>query len=138
MVLDLSGGRGYQTEKDGDNIAKFIDELCTRIEMVKYGPLTKEWFGTDGIEGWSVVQLIMTSSITGHFCGEYKQFPETSNTAYIDVFSCKDFDCNEVVSVVKKFFNPDRVSYLELVRERPSQERRELISSPSTPSCSLM
>ena len=35
--------------------------------------------------GYSLVQLIETSAITGHFC-------DASGDAYLDIFSCKDFD----------------------------------------------
>jgi S-adenosylmethionine/arginine decarboxylase-like enzyme len=119
MVIDIAGGTGYQTKDDGKNIEEFIDELCIKIDMEKHGPLIKDWFGVDNVCGWSIVQLITTSSITGHFCGEYDEFPETSNSAYLDVFSCKSFDTEVVRNVIKKYFNPDCISHRLLARTKP-------------------
>ena len=49
--------------------------------------------------GYSLVQLIETSAITGHFC-------DKSGDAYIDVFSCKDFDTAAALDVVRSRSGP--------------------------------
>ena len=43
------------------------------------------------------VQLIETSAITGHFC-------DRSGDAYIDILSCKDFQSELAVEVVRAAF----------------------------------
>jgi S-adenosylmethionine/arginine decarboxylase-like enzyme len=48
------------------------------------------------------MQLITTSSITGHFIDHDKHI-------YLDVFSCKEFDPNTVKQVVQKFFNSGKM-----------------------------
>jgi hypothetical protein len=46
--------------------------------------------------------MIETSNITGHFCDNDGNF-------YIDVFSCKPFENETVISVVDKYFKPEKV-----------------------------
>jgi hypothetical protein len=55
---------------------------------------------------------LSVGSITGHFCGEYDEFPDTSNTAYLDIFSCKSFD-------EEKYFDQEIINYHVVVRARP-------------------
>jgi S-adenosylmethionine/arginine decarboxylase-like enzyme len=57
-------------------------------------------FGDGPRAGYTLVQLIHTSCITGHFCDE-------SDSAYIDVFSCKPFEPSDVQKVVSEFFGPE-------------------------------
>ena len=129
MIIDLSGGNGYQKKTDEQNLVSFIEELCERIDMERHGPLIRDWFGNNNVEGWSLVQLITTSSIKGHFCGEYEEFPDTSNTAYLDIFSCKSFNEDDVISVVKKYFNQDIIDYKIVIRARPDKNRSQIIQN---------
>ncbi len=79
-------------------IRKFVNELCKEIEMKKFGPCTVVNFGEDArVAGYSMTQLIETSLISGHFANE-------SNTAYIDVFSCKVYNPQTVARFATKFF----------------------------------
>jgi S-adenosylmethionine/arginine decarboxylase-like enzyme len=73
------------------------------IEMVPYGETQVVHFadGTDKA-GWTMIQLIETSNIMGHFLDE-------SGDLYLDVFSCKDFDESVVIQLVRTFFNPERI-----------------------------
>lgn len=67
-------------------IEKFVIELCDLIKMRRFGPPTIVNFGEDPrVAGYSLVQLIETSNICGHFAND-------SNAAYLDIFSCKAFD----------------------------------------------
>lgn len=81
-------------------IELFAKVLCERIDMIPYGEPTVVWFGNSGKEGFSLVQLIETSCITAHFS-------ETDDTAYIDVFSCKDFDPTECAAICKQYFDAE-------------------------------
>jgi S-adenosylmethionine/arginine decarboxylase-like enzyme len=60
--------------------------------------------------GYSLVQLIETSAITGHFC-------DLSGDAYIDIFSCKDFQAELAVEVVRAAFLPQHINFMTLVRQ---------------------
>jgi S-adenosylmethionine/arginine decarboxylase-like enzyme len=84
-----------------NNLADFLKALVERIDMVAYGEPTIKHFATHDPDkaGYSIVQLIETSNITGHFV-------DKNGDAYIDVFSCKPFQAEDVIAVVKEFFNP--------------------------------
>ena len=60
--------------------------------------------------GYSLVQLIETSAITGHFC-------DVSGDAYIDIFSCKDFDADAAIEVVRATFRPKHINFITLERQ---------------------
>ena len=84
LLLDLAGCNDSITYKH--RLVDFMEELVREIGMVAYGKPVVEHFATHLPEaaGFSIVQLIETSSITGHFSDKNKD-------AYIDVFSCKPF-----------------------------------------------
>jgi len=81
----------------------WVVELVKRIDMVAYGEPLIENFGHDDKAGYTVVQLIQTSNITAHFSND-------TNSAYIDVFSCKPFEIETVEDVIEEFFSPISIS----------------------------
>ncbi len=87
-------------------IQDYVIQLCKQIDMVRYGDCQINNFGTEDKAGYTMVQLIETSSITGHFSNDM-------NAAFIDIFSCKIFDPNEVATFTQEFFNADEpvISY---------------------------
>jgi S-adenosylmethionine/arginine decarboxylase-like enzyme len=89
--------------KDKDHITKFVHTLISRVDMQAHGNMIIENLlpGTDN-EGYSVLQMIVTSNISCHFVNK-------PGDAYIDLFSCKDFDKNVVVDTVKEFFEPETI-----------------------------
>ncbi len=104
LLLDL---RGCDIEMitNADHLRNFLKTLVERIDMVAYGEPMIAHFATHDPEkaGYSIVQLIETSNITGHFV-------DKNGDAYIDVFSCKPFQPDHVVDVVREFFSPQFVS----------------------------
>lgn len=78
-------------------IQDYVIKLCKLIDMNRFGDCQVVHFGDGNKEGYSMVQLIETSCITGHFANE-------SNRAFIDVFSCKDFDTNKLIEFTLEFF----------------------------------
>lgn len=85
---------------NSDNIYKFVKELVKRIDMVAVGePIIQMMCEGDPKVGYSLMQLISTSNITGHFM-------DISGEAYIDVFSCKPFDTKVAEECVVEFFSP--------------------------------
>ena len=98
--------------KDINNIKKFINALVRCCKMKKLGDLKIEnlQIGNKALDGYSVVQIIHTSSITGHFM-------DASGDAYIDIFSCKEFNIEEVTTVITKYFNPEKMNKHFLIRD---------------------
>ena len=107
LSLDCYGGE-LSLIKNGDNIAAFAKELVKRIDMKAYGEPQVIHFGEGNKQGYTLVQLIETSNICAHFCDDTGNF-------YLDVFSCKPYDTQQVHRVVEQFFSPDRIveNYLE-------------------------
>lgn len=94
--------------KSRDNIYNFVKELVQEIDMTAHGePVIEFLLPGDPKEGYSLMQLITTSSIVGHFI-------EPDSTCYIDIFSCKEFDQTVAVNIVKKYFgaNKIRINYI--------------------------
>lgn len=91
------------------HIHAFAVDLVKRIDMVAYGQPLIQHFGDGNKAGFTLVQLIETSNITGHFCDE-------SGDAYLDVFSCKEFNPKTVEEVVKHYFAPQSIDLLTLER----------------------
>jgi len=87
-----------ETIRDAGLIKEFVHQLCDLIEMKRYGDCKVVHFGEDEkVEGFSMTQLIETSLISGHFAN-------ASNTAYIDVFSCKLYEPRQVAEFAMSFF----------------------------------
>lgn len=84
--------------RDGNKIKKFVEELCAFIKAKRFGECIVVHFGKrKAVEGFSMVQLIESSLISGHFAN-------ASNNAYIDIFSCKYYDPEKAAEFSKKFF----------------------------------
>ena len=109
LVLDLGGCNENILTKEG--IAKFVKELVQAIEMVAYGEPQIVHFAEHSYEaaGYSLVQLIETSAIMGHFS-------DNNRDAYLDIFSCKKFSNQTAIDVVRKHFNPSKVKSISLDR----------------------
>ncbi len=86
-------------------IKEYAQTLCKIIEMKPYGKPIVPYFGENELftKGYSLVQLIETSSITGHFSEYFR-------SAYINIFSCKDFDPQKAYSFTKEFFKAGKVA----------------------------
>lgn len=87
--------------KDAKALNDYVVELCERINMKRYGPCYVECFGEKGtpLAGYSMFQFIETSCISGHFS-------DSDNSAYIDVFSCSEFEPEDVKQYTMEFFEP--------------------------------
>ncbi len=95
--IDLAGCDG-ETIRDKALIEEFVIQLCDLIGMKRFGPCTVVHFGEDErIAGFSFTQLIETSLVSGHLAN-------ATNAAYINVFSCKEFDPKMVEDFCVAFF----------------------------------
>jgi S-adenosylmethionine/arginine decarboxylase-like enzyme len=89
---------------DPEMIKQFVIGLCDYITMKRFGEPIIVKFGNDPkLSGYSLMQLIETSSITAHF----KEF---DGSAFIDIFSCKGYHPRAAANFCKKFFNSQRAN----------------------------
>ena len=111
LILDCkSGSNKLISEKQ--NLKNFVDELVNRIDMVAVGEPIIKYLASNAVDkaGYSLVQLIETSSIVGHFINSSGDF-------YLDVFSCKEFEIEKVTECVDQFFSPLETKSRYLLRE---------------------
>ena len=99
---------------DEENIKNFIKSLVKKIKMESWGEPLLQHFATHDEEkaGYSFCQMITTSAITGHLV-------DLNGNAFINIFSCKEFDASDAVDVIKEFFNPQKISVEFIERWAP-------------------
>lgn len=91
--------------RNADRIRRYVVELCDLIEMRRFGECQVVHFGEDErVAGYSMIQLIETSLISGHFAN-------LTNAAYIDVFSCKPYEPEKVARFSQAFFEGQSVRF---------------------------
>lgn len=95
-AVDLQDCRP-ETIRDRDQIEAYVIALCKLIGMKRYGECQVVHFGDGRVAGYSMIQLIETSLISGHFAND-------TNRAYLDIFSCKGYDPVVVEEFSRKFF----------------------------------
>ena len=101
--LDLYGCDG-DIIRDGEKIKEYVVQLCDLIKMKRFGECRVVHFGEDErVAGFSMVQLIETSLISGHFAN-------ASNSAYIDIFSCGPYNPHQAADFTRKFFRAESLS----------------------------
>ena len=103
LILDCKNG-DLEKVKSPDNIKSFVKELVKEIDMIAWGDPKLEHFATHNVDaaGYSLVQLIETSSITGHFV-------DKNGDSYIDIFSCKEYNTGLATGIIVDFFSPKEI-----------------------------
>lgn len=111
LILDCAGGI-ISNVSSAKIIEEFVKELVPAIDMKAYGEPVVVHFAShsEKAAGYSLVQLIETSAITGHFS-------DTTGDFYLDIFSCKTFDDSIAQEIVKKYFNPVSLRFTFLTRQ---------------------
>ena len=97
----------------GEEIKKFVVQLCDNvIKMKRYGEAFIPHFGHENpmTSGYSLVQLIETSSVTAHF-SEYKK------SVYLNIFSCAWYDPAKTRDFCVAFFEAKRFEEHLVMRE---------------------
>jgi len=90
--------------KNKADLKDYCYQVCNLIDMKRFGLCQVYHFGTDNKAGYSLLQLIETSNITGHFCDQ-------DMAGYIDIFSCKPYDERVMAEFTKDFFKADSMVY---------------------------
>lgn len=85
--------------QDENNIKAWIADLLVKIDMQPIGGpiITKTGEGQPDKEGYTAIQIIVTSSIVAHFIDRDRHI-------YIDVFSCKEFNPYVVEDTIRTAF----------------------------------
>ena len=98
LVLDLYDCDQFSISNE-EKIRNFGLELCKVIDMIPYGDPLTPYFGEncEHTKGYSLLQFIETSSITGHFS-------EGTGAAYLNIFSCKPYDAKAAEEFTIKYF----------------------------------
>ncbi|MBL7142512.1 MAG: S-adenosylmethionine decarboxylase [Candidatus Pacebacteria bacterium] len=88
-----------KTIRSAKKIKEYAAGICKEINIKPYGKTIVERFALhiDYAAGYSLVQLIQSSLVSAHFS-------ELWNRAYINLFSCSNFDKKRAVKFSKKFF----------------------------------
>ncbi|UZE93512.1 MAG: S-adenosylmethionine decarboxylase [Candidatus Nealsonbacteria bacterium] len=90
-------------------ILEYSNRICKLIKVKKYGRAIIKRFGTGSIAGFSLVQLIETSLVSGHFS-------ELWDRAFINIFSCKLFNDKKTKDFTKKFFKAKKIKSRTIIR----------------------
>jgi len=89
---------------DPEMIGQFAIGLCDYINMKQFGkPNIVKFDNNPKLNGYTLSQLIETSSIIAHF----KDF---DGSAFIDIFGCKAYHPRNAAQFCKKFFNAQRMN----------------------------
>ncbi len=93
-------------------LANFAKVMVDAIDMKAYGePLLVNFAGHNPeAAGYSLLQFIETSAITGHFV-------EKNGDCYLDIFSCKTFDPEVAMQVVNDLLKPQNIKSQFLTRK---------------------
>ncbi len=94
------------------SIRRFFKELCDLIDMQRckltwwddHGVPPEEQQTEPHLKGTSAVQFILTSNIVIHTL-------DVLESAYINLFSCKEFDADEAKKFAENWFGGKAVSY---------------------------
>ncbi len=84
--------------RDAEGIKTYVRELCDLIQMKTFWDTEVVHFWEDEKVAWfSMTQLIETSLISWHFAN-------ATNAAYLDIFSCKYYNPQEVADFTVRYF----------------------------------
>jgi S-adenosylmethionine/arginine decarboxylase-like enzyme len=99
-------------------IESFVERLCELIKMERFGAPAVVYFGREPkVAGYSLMQLIQTSSITGHFADD-------SRAAYIDIFSCAPYCPKAAAKFTADWFGAKSYKYHVVLRGTQGKLRR--------------
>lgn len=95
-AIDLHGCN-HDRLTDAKLLEDFVKQIIEVINMKAHGPCHIDRFGEGSLEGYSAIQFIETSSITVHL-------DEREDRAYVDIFSCKNFDTEKALQFAREYF----------------------------------
>jgi len=110
LILDCGGCN--DNIKDRQSVIVFAKEIVRHIDMKAFGEPIVEHFATHDPQkgGFSLVQLIETSALTGHFV-------DATHEMYLDIFSCKEIPIYKAIDIVQSHFEPKTIKMHFLTRQ---------------------
>lgn len=110
LILDCKGC-DIAKITDAEVLREFAIQLVDIIDMKRYGEPQIVHFAEHNPEaaGYSLMQFIETSAITGHFV-------DKNGDCYLDIFSCKPYDQAVAQEFVKKFLGAQNINATFLKR----------------------
>lgn len=108
LTIDASGCCPVAM-RDYDTVYRFAKQLVKEIDMVAYGEPQIVNFGSGDKAGFTLVQLIETSNICGHFANDI-------GAIFLDVFSCKEYEAATVERLFDEYFHPISMNIQEKAR----------------------
>jgi S-adenosylmethionine/arginine decarboxylase-like enzyme len=111
LTIDLAGCDPAMI-RDQTALAEWARHLVDEIGMTPYGQPIIQTFGDGALYGHTVIQLITTSSIMVHAVHE-------TLTAYVNVFSCRDFDVASAVNFTVRAFGARAHTLHDQLRAAP-------------------
>lgn len=110
LILDISACP-VEVATDPELLRRFVQELVETIGMKAYGDPLMAHFAEHEPElaGWTLIQLIETSSITAHFV-------DLTGDCFLDIFSCQDFDTDVAIALVRERLSPEDVTARKIAR----------------------
>lgn len=99
FILDADLNEVLNQKNMNEITGNLIDSLLNQLKMEKLGPL-EIYNATDPrAPGWSFIQPITTSHISGHYFVE----PGGAHpNIHMDFYSCSSFEWKDVISIVDK------------------------------------
>lgn len=94
---------------DTDKVYRFLANLPSLIDMESIGPPDLAIFDEPEQAGITGIIQIVTSHISFHGYS-------LKGSAFIDVFSCKQFDSKIVIGSINSTFNPATIDIVEIER----------------------
>jgi len=113
LIINAAGA-DMSSISSHDNIKAFARDLVKRIDMVPFGEPQTVRFGEGNKAGITLIQLIETSNIMCHFVEE--DMGDGTGSYYMDVFSCKTFNQEDVIKCCEEYFGKTRNSVTFLTR----------------------
>jgi S-adenosylmethionine decarboxylase len=118
LILDLHGCD--ITKFNRKSLRDFGRALCKVIGMTPHKFRSEPW-DDDGVapeecqvspvkKGYTAIQFLMESSILIHSL-------ELTKSAYINIFSCNDFDRNKAKQFAKKWFGAKQITSRLIIRK---------------------
>ena len=108
MIIDLELQDGFFSTY---SIETWLREVVKAVDMeILIDPIV-EWCGIEGNEGVTGVVVITTSHLAIHIW-------ENERYAKVDLYSCKDFDPDDVLDMCEKL-SATKASYMVIDRNSP-------------------
>ena len=110
LILDCSNCDPERI-RDPVLLDRWIRKLVADIDMKAHGEPLITYNGEEPYHsGYTVIQVITTSSIVAHFI-------DNPASCYLDVFSCKPFDIEKVKYSMRVTFGSERMRQYYITRQ---------------------